>query len=98
MIVVAYAIDVLVIPTRPVARVSDLNTSELSSLMQSVQQVGKVIEKVYEADGLTIACQVLGFVTISSLALNEQLSHFHRMVVQLVNLCLMSTFTCYRES
>lgn len=25
--------------------------------MTSVQQVGKVIEKVYEADGLTIACQ-----------------------------------------
>ncbi|KZP28979.1 HIT-like protein [Athelia psychrophila] len=51
---------VLVIPTRPVTRLADLNPSELSSLMTSVQQVGKVIEKVYEADGLTIACQETG--------------------------------------
>lgn len=51
-------IDVLVIPTRPVSRLADLDTSELASLMTSVQQVGNVIEKVYQADGLTIACQV----------------------------------------
>lgn len=31
---------------------------ELLSLIGSVKQVGKVIEKVYGADGLTIACQV----------------------------------------
>ncbi|KAL6304779.1 HIT-like domain-containing protein [Sparassis latifolia] len=48
---------VLVIPTRPVHRLGDLTPPELSSLMLSVQQVGKVIERVYGADGLTIACQ-----------------------------------------
>jgi len=48
---------VLVIPTRPVPRLADLTPPELSSLMLSVQQVGKVIERVYGADGLTIACQ-----------------------------------------
>ncbi|TFK56793.1 diadenosine 5',5'''-P1,P4-tetraphosphate asymmetrical hydrolase [Heliocybe sulcata] len=48
---------VLVIPTRPAARLADLDASELSSLMISVQKVGKVIERVYGADSLTIACQ-----------------------------------------
>ena len=51
--------DVLVIPSRVVPRLSDLTTSELASLMTSVQQVGRVIERLYEADALTIACQVL---------------------------------------
>lgn len=48
---------VLVIPTRPVPRLTDLNESELSSLIGSVQRVGTVIERAYGADGLTIACQ-----------------------------------------
>ncbi|KAH9950973.1 diadenosine 5',5'''-P1,P4-tetraphosphate asymmetrical hydrolase [Amylocystis lapponica] len=48
---------VLVIPTRPVLRLADLNSDELTSLMTSVQRVGRVIERVYQADGLTIACQ-----------------------------------------
>ncbi|KAG5724528.1 Bis(5'-nucleosyl)-tetraphosphatase [asymmetrical] [Termitomyces sp. T112] len=48
---------VLVIPTRPVARLSDLDDNELSSLMLSVRHVGSVIERAYGADGLTIACQ-----------------------------------------
>jgi hypothetical protein len=50
--------DVLVIPTRVVARVADLTREEASSLFTSVQAVGKVIEKAYNADALTIACQV----------------------------------------
>jgi bis(5'-adenosyl)-triphosphatase len=50
--------DVLVIPHRPVPRLSDLTTPELASLMTSVQKVGRVIERVYEGDALTIACQV----------------------------------------
>lgn len=50
---------VLVIPTRHVARLADLTTPELTSLMSSVQQVGQVIEKAYNADALTIACQVI---------------------------------------
>ncbi|RDB28543.1 Bis(5'-nucleosyl)-tetraphosphatase [asymmetrical] [Hypsizygus marmoreus] len=48
---------VLVIPNRPVPRLSDLNDSELSSLMISVRRVGRVIERAYGGDGLTIACQ-----------------------------------------
>ncbi|KAI0735376.1 diadenosine hydrolase [Earliella scabrosa] len=48
---------VLVIPTRVVPRLSDLKQDELASLMASVQHVGRVIERVYAADGLTIACQ-----------------------------------------
>lgn len=50
--------DVLVIPTRVVPRLADLKQDELASLMASVQHVGRVIERVYAADGLTIACQV----------------------------------------
>lgn len=50
--------DVLVIPTRVVHRLADLQLSELSELMSSVQHVGKTIERVYDADALTIACQV----------------------------------------
>ncbi|KAK0208659.1 diadenosine 5',5'''-P1,P4-tetraphosphate asymmetrical hydrolase [Desarmillaria ectypa] len=48
---------VLVIPTRVVRRLTDLNDTELSSLMTSVQRVGRVIERVYGADALTVACQ-----------------------------------------
>ncbi|KAF9024132.1 diadenosine 5',5'''-P1,P4-tetraphosphate asymmetrical hydrolase [Hymenopellis radicata] len=48
---------VLVVPTRVVHRLSDLNANELSSLMHSVQHVGRVIERVYGGDALTIACQ-----------------------------------------
>ena len=53
-----HATDVLVIPTRVVPRLADLKHDELTSLMASVQHVGRVIERVYAADGLTIACQV----------------------------------------
>ncbi|KAH9855442.1 HIT-like protein [Lenzites betulinus] len=48
---------VLVIPTRVVPRLADLKHDELSELMISVQHVARVIERVYGADGLTIACQ-----------------------------------------
>ncbi|KAF9270737.1 HIT-like protein [Marasmius fiardii PR-910] len=48
---------VLVIPTRPVPRLTDLNESELASLMTSVQRVGRVVEGAYGADALTVACQ-----------------------------------------
>ncbi|KAG7099746.1 hypothetical protein E1B28_001560 [Marasmius oreades] len=34
-----------------------LTESELASLMTSVQRVGRVIERAYGADALTIACQ-----------------------------------------
>ncbi|KAK7465532.1 Dinucleoside triphosphate hydrolase [Stygiomarasmius scandens] len=48
---------VLVIPTRVVPRLADLNDTELASLMGSVQRVGNVIECAYGADALTVACQ-----------------------------------------
>jgi bis(5'-adenosyl)-triphosphatase len=50
---------VLVASTRPVSRLSDLDASELTSLINSVQRVGRVIERAYGADGLTVACQVI---------------------------------------
>jgi len=48
---------VLVCSTRPVPRLTDLRTDELAELMCAVQRVGSVVERVYKADGLTIACQ-----------------------------------------
>ncbi|KLO07015.1 HIT-like protein [Schizopora paradoxa] len=48
---------VLVIPTRVVPRISDLTPNEVSNLFASVQDIGRVIERVYKADALTIACQ-----------------------------------------
>ncbi|TRM67599.1 diadenosine 5',5'''-P1,P4-tetraphosphate asymmetrical hydrolase [Schizophyllum amplum] len=48
---------VLVIPSRVVPRLADLDDAELSSLMKSVQRVGGVVERAYGADALTIACQ-----------------------------------------
>jgi bis(5'-adenosyl)-triphosphatase len=50
--------DVLVCSTRPVPRITDLHTDELAELMHTVQRVGRVVERAYNADGLTIACQV----------------------------------------
>lgn len=50
--------DVLVIPKRVVPHLRDLDATELTALMSSVQYVGKVIERVYGADALTVACQV----------------------------------------
>lgn len=88
-----FDIDVLVIPTRPVARLADLSPAEVSSLFSSVQLVGKVIEKVYKADALTIACQV----SYSRIEI-ETVSYVFRMVKLLDNRSLMSIFTYYRES
>ncbi|GJJ13240.1 hypothetical protein Clacol_007491 [Clathrus columnatus] len=48
---------VLVIPTRPVKRLIDLSSEEVTSLFSTAQKVGKVVEEAYKADALTIACQ-----------------------------------------
>lgn len=50
--------DVLVIPRRLAPRMSDLTAEEVSDLFQSVQVIGKTIEKATNAKSLTIACQV----------------------------------------
>ncbi|KAH9486378.1 Bis(5'-nucleosyl)-tetraphosphatase [asymmetrical] [Psilocybe cubensis] len=48
---------VLVIPNRNVPRITDLNDDELACMMRSIKRVGSVIQKVYGANALTIACQ-----------------------------------------
>nr|GAT52030.1 predicted protein [Mycena chlorophos] len=48
---------VLVVPTRSVPRIADLDESELTSLMRAVQRVGSVVERAYGASALTVACQ-----------------------------------------
>jgi bis(5'-adenosyl)-triphosphatase len=58
-----FFLDVLVCPTRPIPRITDLNTDELAELMRTVQRVGRVVERAYNADGLTIACQVRTYCT-----------------------------------
>lgn len=50
--------DVLVVPRRLTPRLSDLTPEEVSDLFQSVQTIGKTIEKATSAKSLTIACQV----------------------------------------
>ncbi|THH08478.1 hypothetical protein EW145_g2684 [Phellinidium pouzarii] len=49
--------DVLVVPTRVVPRLTDLSSPEVAALFTSVQQVGRVVERAFGADALTIACQ-----------------------------------------
>ncbi|PPQ90622.1 hypothetical protein CVT25_006706 [Psilocybe cyanescens] len=48
---------VLVIPNRRVPRLTDLDDDELACMMRSIKHVGRVIQSVYGADALTIACQ-----------------------------------------
>ena len=43
---------------RVVPRLADLSPDEITDLFLSVQKVGKVIEKEYGGQGLTISCQV----------------------------------------
>lgn len=52
-------------------RLSDLNPAELTSLMISVQRVGRVIEREYHADGLTVACQVGRSALVNALSTNS---------------------------
>ena len=47
----------LVIPRRVVFRLSDLDPEEVTDLFLSVQHVGKVLEKAYNAQSLTISIQ-----------------------------------------
>ncbi|KAF8167756.1 HIT-like domain-containing protein [Crassisporium funariophilum] len=48
---------VLVLPSRVVPRLADLDDNELFCLMRSIKRVGGVIQKAYGGDGLTVACQ-----------------------------------------
>ncbi|KAL5519572.1 HNT2 [Sanghuangporus vaninii] len=61
---------VLVIPNRVVPRLADLSPTEVSALFTSVQLVGRIVERAYNADGLTIACQ-------DGLAAGQSIPHVH---------------------
>jgi bis(5'-adenosyl)-triphosphatase len=80
---------VLVVPSRPVARLSELKGDELSCLMQSVQSVGSVVERAYNADALTFACQVSSKLDNGNQVENFDII-FYRMEGQLGRAFLMS--------
>ncbi|ORX36338.1 HIT-like domain-containing protein [Kockovaella imperatae] len=48
---------VLVIPRRVVPRLVDLGSEEVSDLFTSVQTIGKILEKTFQAQALTISIQ-----------------------------------------
>lgn len=48
---------VLVIPRRVTPRLSDLTHAELTDLFLTVQRVGRMVERVYEASSLNVAIQ-----------------------------------------
>jgi len=48
---------VLVLPRRVVPRLADLDPEEVTDLFLSVQHVGKVLEKAYNGQSLTISIQ-----------------------------------------
>ncbi|EIW69071.1 hypothetical protein TREMEDRAFT_31446, partial [Tremella mesenterica DSM 1558] len=48
---------VLLIPRRIVPRLADLRSDEVIDLFLSVQKVGKILERVYEGEALTISLQ-----------------------------------------
>jgi bis(5'-adenosyl)-triphosphatase len=49
--------DVLLLPRRVVPRLSDLNPDEVTDLFLSVQHVGRILEKAYNAQSMTISIQ-----------------------------------------
>ena len=72
----------LVIPTRPVPRISDLTSDELKSLMEAVKAVGTMVEKAYSGDGLTIACQVRRYLFNLSKPPDLQFVHYRTAQLQ----------------
>ncbi len=48
---------VLVSPRRVVPRLTDLSQAEVSDLFMTVQRVGRMVERVYEATSLNVAIQ-----------------------------------------
>jgi len=51
-------VDVLVVPQRVVPRLSDLTGEEIADVFQAAQTVGRVVEKAFAGESITIACQV----------------------------------------
>ncbi|TPX32648.1 hypothetical protein SmJEL517_g04288 [Synchytrium microbalum] len=50
-------VDLLVMPRRVVVRFADLTSDEVADLFQSVQTIGRVLEREYRGESLTIAVQ-----------------------------------------
>lgn len=50
--------DVLVVPNRAVPRLKDLSGEEIADVFQTAERVGKVIEREFGGESLTVACQV----------------------------------------
>ncbi|KAF8323136.1 diadenosine 5',5'''-P1,P4-tetraphosphate asymmetrical hydrolase [Clavulina sp. PMI_390] len=48
---------VLVVPQRVVPRLSDLSPEELADVFQTAQTVSQVIEKAFDGESMTLACQ-----------------------------------------
>ncbi|KAL8788668.1 MAG: hypothetical protein Q9213_001596 [Squamulea squamosa] len=65
---------VLVSPLRAAKRLSDLNHAEVADLFLTVQQVGKMVERVYGASSLNIAIQ-------DGPAAGQSVPHLHTHII-----------------
>lgn len=65
---------VLVSPLRAARRLSDLDQAEVTDLFLTVQQVGKMIERVYGASSLNIAIQ-------DGPAAGQSVPHLHTHII-----------------
>ncbi|KAL8904341.1 MAG: hypothetical protein Q9171_007081 [Xanthocarpia ochracea] len=65
---------VLVSPLRPATRLSDLNHAEITDLFLTVQEVGRMVERVYGASSLNIAIQ-------DGPAAGQSIPHLHTHII-----------------
>ena len=65
---------VLVCPLRVVPRMSELSPAEVQDLFSTVQQVGRMIERVYKATSLNIAIQ-------DGAAAGQSVPHLHAHII-----------------
>jgi len=65
---------VLVCPLRVVPRMSELSAAEVQDLFSTVQQVGRMIERVYKATSLNIAIQ-------DGAAAGQSVPHLHAHII-----------------
>ncbi|KAL8947368.1 MAG: hypothetical protein Q9222_006346 [Ikaeria aurantiellina] len=65
---------VLVSPRRVAGRLSDLNHAEVTDLFMTVQQVGRMVERVYGASSLNIAIQ-------DGPAAGQSVPHLHTHII-----------------
>lgn len=65
---------VLVSPLRPVPRLSDLTSPEITDLFLTVQRIGRTVQRVYHASALNIAIQ-------DGEAAGQSVPHLHAHVI-----------------